>query len=146
MIYKKEIIAFASTDGGEIFVGVGKNGTVIGANNSENVMEQIGNMIRDGIKPDLTAYTSIEAISEGDKKIIRVAIEYVDNNGVNIRERCADGKKAFIIFNTANEIKNISLPTNDKYIDSYGGKISGDSIEIEPLDMAVVVFTIGEDN
>ena len=30
-------------------------------------MEQIGNMIRDGIKPDLTAYTSIEAIKEARK-------------------------------------------------------------------------------
>jgi ATP-dependent DNA helicase RecG len=31
-------------------------------------------MIRDGIKPDLVAYTAIEALSEGDKKIIRVAV------------------------------------------------------------------------
>jgi ATP-dependent DNA helicase RecG len=72
--FKKEIIAFSNTDGGEIFVGVEKDGTVIGVNNCENVMEQIGNMIRDGIKPDLTAYTSIEAIPEGDRKIIRVAV------------------------------------------------------------------------
>lgn len=72
--FKKEIIAFANTDGGEIFVGVSNDGEVIGVNNSEDVMAQIGNMIRDSIKPDLTAYTAIEAIAENDKKIIRVSV------------------------------------------------------------------------
>ena len=54
--FKKEIIAFANTDGGEIFVGVAKDGSITGVENAEAEMERIGNMIRDGIKPDLTAY------------------------------------------------------------------------------------------
>lgn len=37
-------------------------------------MEKISNMIRDGIKPDLTAYTSIERIEEAGKALIRVSI------------------------------------------------------------------------
>jgi ATP-dependent DNA helicase RecG len=37
-------------------------------------MTQIGNMIRDGIKPDLTAYTSIDAVAEGGKTIVRISI------------------------------------------------------------------------
>ena len=57
--FKKEIIAFANTDGGEIFVGVAKDGSITGVENAEAEMERIGNMIRDGIKPDLTAYTAI---------------------------------------------------------------------------------------
>jgi ATP-dependent DNA helicase RecG len=72
--FKKEIIAFANSDGGEIFVGVEKGGTIIGVEKSEDVMAQIGNMIRDGIKPDLTSYTTIEAMLEDDVKIIRVAV------------------------------------------------------------------------
>ena len=72
--FKKEIIAFANTDGGEIFVGIDKDGAIVGVASSEDVMAQIGNMIRDGIKPDLTAYTSIEAIEEGEKKIICVSV------------------------------------------------------------------------
>jgi len=72
--FKKEIIAFANTDGGEIFVGVEKDGTVTGVVDSEDVMAQVGNMIRDGIKPDLTAYTTIETITEDRNKIVRVAV------------------------------------------------------------------------
>ena len=73
--FKKEVLAFANTDGGEIFVGIEKDGTIVGVEAAEDVMEQVGNMIRDGIKPDLTAYTTIEALPEGDKKIIRVAVQ-----------------------------------------------------------------------
>lgn len=72
--FKKEVIAFANTDGGEIFIGVNNDGTVRGVENCDDVMLQIGNMIRDGIKPDLTAYTHIETLLENNTKIIRVAV------------------------------------------------------------------------
>ena len=72
--FKKEIIAFANCDGGEIYVGVDDNGEVIGIDNVEKTMEAIGNMIRDGIKPDLTAYTNIEEIKENDLSIVHVTV------------------------------------------------------------------------
>lgn len=72
--FKKEVIAFANTDGGEIYVGVAKDGSVVGVPKAEQVMEQIGNMIRDGIKPDLSGYTAIEAVPEGDKTVVKVTV------------------------------------------------------------------------
>lgn len=72
--FKKEIIAFANTDGGEIYVGVARDGRIVGVENAESEMEKIGSMIRDGIKPDLTAYTSIESILEENKALIRVTV------------------------------------------------------------------------
>ena len=72
--FKKEIIALANSDGGEIFVGVDKDGTPVGITDTEATMERIGNMIRDGIRPDLTAYTSIETVSVNEVSIIRVAV------------------------------------------------------------------------
>ncbi|GHU60474.1 ATPase AAA [Clostridia bacterium] len=72
--FKKEVVAFANSDGGEIFVGVEKNGSVVGVADCDAVMAQIGNMIRDGIKPDLTAYTTIEAITDNGARVIRVAV------------------------------------------------------------------------
>lgn len=72
--FKKEIVAFANTDGGEIYVGVARDGSITGVENAEAEMEKISNMIRDGIKPDLTAYTSIERIEEAGKALIRVSI------------------------------------------------------------------------
>lgn len=72
--FKKEIIAFANSDGGEIFVGVDRDGTAVGVDNAERVMEQISNMIRDGIKPDLTAYTSINEEEDNGKAVIKVNV------------------------------------------------------------------------
>lgn len=71
--FKKEIIAFANTEGGEILVGVARDGTVTGVADPETEMEKIGNMIRDGIKPDLTAYTAIERIEDKGKALITTA-------------------------------------------------------------------------
>lgn len=72
--FKKEVIAFANTDGGEIYVGIAKDGIVVGVPKAEQVMEQIGNMIRDGIKPDLSGFTSIEAVREGEKTVVKVTV------------------------------------------------------------------------
>ena len=72
--FKKEIIAFANADGGEIYVGVTKQGAVIGIDDAEYEMERIINMIRDGIKPDLTSCTAISTIQDGDFTIIKVIV------------------------------------------------------------------------
>lgn len=72
--FKKEIIAFANTDGGEIYVGLARDGSITGIADPESEMEKIGNMIRDGIKPDLTAYTSIERVEDDGKNLIRVSV------------------------------------------------------------------------
>lgn len=72
--FKKEIVAFANTDGGELFIGVTKSGKAVGVSNTESDMERISNMIRDGIKPDLTAYTTIERITEQGKTLIKVTV------------------------------------------------------------------------
>lgn len=72
--FKKEIIAFANTDGGDIYVGIARDGSITGIADPESEMEKIGNMIRDGIKPDLTAYTSIERVEDDGKNLIRVSV------------------------------------------------------------------------
>ncbi|MDD3350708.1 MAG: putative DNA binding domain-containing protein, partial [Eubacteriales bacterium] len=72
--FKKEVIALANSDGGRIYIGVDNKGDVVGVSNPDEAMAQIGNMIRDGIKPDLTAYSSIEAVIENGVKIICVTV------------------------------------------------------------------------
>ena len=53
----KEVIAFANTRGGTLYIGVEDNGTVIGVDSADRVTLQINNMVRDSIKPDITAET-----------------------------------------------------------------------------------------
>ena len=50
---KKEIIAFANTNGGKIYIGVDDNGKVIGVKDIDNDLQAITGMINEGIKPSL---------------------------------------------------------------------------------------------
>lgn len=72
--FKKEIIAFANSDGGEIYVGVARDGTVVGVDDSEKEMERISCMIHDGIHPDLIPFTSIETVEKEGKTLICVTV------------------------------------------------------------------------
>ena len=56
----KEIIAFANTKGGTLYIGVADDGQVIGIENTDRAMLQISNMVRDSIKPDVTMFVHYE--------------------------------------------------------------------------------------
>ena len=72
--FKKEIVAFANTSGGKVYVGVNSKGDVIGIENAEKEMERITSMIRDGIKPDLIPFTDVELLEIGGKDVICVSV------------------------------------------------------------------------
>jgi len=71
---KKEIVAFANTDGGEIYVGISDDGIVSGLAHPEKVLLQITSAIRDGIKPDLTMFTNCSIKNINGKKVILISV------------------------------------------------------------------------
>ncbi|MCL2815883.1 MAG: beta-galactosidase trimerization domain-containing protein, partial [Oscillospiraceae bacterium] len=100
-------------------------------------------IIGSSIGHNATAYRNDSSNNFARKLLSLADVECRETHGLNIRERCADGKKAYIIFNTTDETKKVSLPIGDKYFDGYRRKVSVNTneitIECEPLDMAVVV-------
>lgn len=59
---KKEIVAFANTKGGTIYIGVSDNGDILGLNNIDKDVESLSCMIKEGIVNDLVPYCNIEII------------------------------------------------------------------------------------
>ena len=53
---KKNVIAFANSGGGVLYVGVEDGGNVAGLLDADADMLAINNMLRDGIKPDVTLF------------------------------------------------------------------------------------------
>ena len=53
---KKEVIAFANSGGGTLYVGVADDGSIVGLEDPDRAIQQIANMIRDSIKPDITMF------------------------------------------------------------------------------------------
>lgn len=72
---KKEIIAFANSDGGILYVGVRDDGEVIGLDDPDGSALQISNMVRDSIKPDVTMFLHYQTIEADGKKIIEVSVQ-----------------------------------------------------------------------
>jgi len=72
---KKEIVAFANCQGGTLYIGVRKDGTVAGVEDPDSTALQISNMVRDAIKPDLTMFLHYETLEEDGKKIVAVDVQ-----------------------------------------------------------------------
>ncbi len=72
---KKEIIAFANSAGGTLYIGIADNGGIVGILNPEAVTQQIVNMVRDSIKPDITMFLRYEIKDASGKKIVAVEVQ-----------------------------------------------------------------------
>lgn len=72
---KKEIIAFANSDGGTLYIGVRDDGEVVGVNDPDGTALQVSNMVRDSIKPDVTMFLHYKTIEEAGKKIIEIKVQ-----------------------------------------------------------------------
>lgn len=71
----KEIIAFANTKGGTVYIGIADDGQILGVENADKVILQLSHMIRDSIKPDVTMFVHYESHEIDRKQIIAVTIQ-----------------------------------------------------------------------
>lgn len=91
----KEVIAFANTDGGVLYIGIDNDGNAVGLSNVDDEYTRITNGIRDAILPDVTMfvkYTIQEnkvvriTISEGTNKPYYLRSKGLKPNGVYVRQ------------------------------------------------------------
>ena len=67
----KEVIAFANTDGGIIYLGIDDKGNLIGIENVDETYTRLTNGIRDAIHPDVTMF--VRYVLQ-DNKVIRIEV------------------------------------------------------------------------
>ncbi len=70
----KEIAAFANTLGGEIYIGIKDDGSVVGVEEPDDVMTRISNLIHDTIFPDLIPFVQIQSIEKDNKYIVKITV------------------------------------------------------------------------
>lgn len=107
---KKEIIAFANTTGGTIYIGIEDDGNIIGLKNANKDLEAISGMIREGIKTDLTLYTKIYIEKINEKDIVIIKIESAPNKPYYLAEKGMKSSGVYLRHG------NASIPATDEAI------------------------------
>ena len=69
---KYEVIAFANTAGGTIYIGIDDDGTPVGIEDMDESMLSVTNTIRDSILPDITLFTDVREAVIGGKPVIEI--------------------------------------------------------------------------
>lgn len=91
----KEVIAFANTDGGVLYIGIDNDGNVVGLKNVDDEYTRITNGIRDAILPDVTMFVKYTiqknkvvriTISEGTNKPYYLRSKGLKPSGVYVRQ------------------------------------------------------------
>lgn len=72
---KKEVVAFANTRGGTIYVGIADDGSIIGIDDVDSEILKLTNMIRNAIKSDVTMFVHYEPCVLEGKNIIAVDVQ-----------------------------------------------------------------------
>lgn len=80
----KEVIAFANTDGGIIYVGIDNEGNAIGLTDVDKEYTRITNGIRDAIMPDVTMFVSFTV---QNNKVVRITVSEGTNKPYYLRAK-----------------------------------------------------------
>lgn len=70
----KEIVAFANTEGGELFIGIGDDGSIVGVKDSDDTMTRLSNIVHDTILPNVMPFIQIRSIEINGKDVIKANI------------------------------------------------------------------------
>lgn len=70
----KEIVAFANTKGGEIYLGINNDGTIVGLEDINDVELQCINHLSDTIKPDIMAFLKFEKVFLDKKTVLKITV------------------------------------------------------------------------
>lgn len=120
---KKEIIAFANTKGGKIYIGIDDNGKIIGLKNSKEDIESLSGMIREGIRSDLTLYTSINLLNLGSKEVIELDVMEAPNKPYYLADKGIKTSGVYLRYG------NTSAPASEEVIKKMLIENQGDSFE-----------------
>lgn len=120
---KKEIIAFANCQGGRLYVGVRDDGQIIGVTNTDAVVQQISNMVRDAIKPDVTMFLHYEAVTEDDKQIVQIDVQRGTDRPYYLAKKGLRPEGVYVRQGTS------AVPATDNAIRRMIKETDGDSFE-----------------
>ena len=120
---KKEVVAFANSNDGNIYIGVDDDGTVVGLKDPEKDLEAISGMIREGIKSDLTLNTRIYIEQIEGKDVVVVSVKEGSNKPYYLSDKGLKPSGVYLRHG------NASVPASEEVIKKLLVENSSNSFE-----------------
>ncbi len=84
---RKEVAAFANAEGGTVYVGIRKDGEILGIDDPDEVMLRIVNSLKDALSPDVMPFVNVSAIEMEGKHVIEIDVSTGTNRPYYLREK-----------------------------------------------------------
>ena len=120
---KKEIVAFANSNGGTVYVGVGDDGTVLGVEDADGCALQVSNMVRDAVRPDVTMFVSYETLDCDGRGVVAVKVQRGTNRPYYMAKKGLRPEGVYVRQGYS------SVPATDAAIRQMIKETDGDSFE-----------------
>ena len=120
---KKEVIAFANTEGGKILVGIRADGTVIGLEDPDDTMLKITSSLRDNIRPDVLSFVQVRSVLIEEKTVVEISVQIGTSRPYYLRDKGLKPSGVYVRRGSA------SLPVNEETIRQMIIETNGKSYE-----------------
>ncbi len=84
---RKEVMGFANAEGGTVYVGIRKDGTVFGVGDPDGVMLQIVNSLKDALAPDIMPFVRVNSVEIEGKQVVEINVTTGTNRPYYLREK-----------------------------------------------------------
>ena len=84
---RKEVMGFANAYGGTVYVGVRKDGAVLGIDDPDGVMLQIVNSLKDSLSPDVMPFVKVNTVEIEGKQVVEIDVTTGTNRPYYLKEK-----------------------------------------------------------
>lgn len=119
----KEIIAFANTEGGELYIGIRNDGSIVGVADPDDVMTRVSNVAHDTILPDVMPFIQIRSVEMEGKQVVKTTVSVGTERPYYLAKEGLKPKGVFVRRGSA------CIPLNEAGIREMIMETSGKSFE-----------------
>ena len=160
----KEVIAFANAEGGTLFIGIKKDGTVIGVADPDDTMLRVTSNLNCSITPNIMPFVQIRSEEMEGHTVVRIDVSTGTNRpyflakkglrpeGVYIRRGSAkiplsiDGIRKMIVDSYGESFENCRSLNQELTFNDFIKEMTARNIEISTSEKYKILKITGEDN
>ena len=160
----KEVIAFANAEGGTLFIGIKKDGTVIGVADPDDTMLRVTSNLNCSITPNIMPFVQIRSEEMEGHTVVRIDVSTGTNRpyflarkglrpeGVYIRRGSAkiplsiDGIRKMIVDSYGESFENCRSLNQELTFNDFIKEMNARNIEISTSEKYKILKITGEDN